>query len=88
MPRDFKCKPSKDYPFFLYDADDGILMYYRTIEDRDDAAKGLLARYLEDNEWLDSTEQICTGRVTHIVLPLNDNPEVDGYDYGLVEVAC
>ena len=86
MPRDFKCKPSKDYRYFLFDAENGDMLYYRNIEDRDDAYKSCLGRCLEDNEWLDSTDHICVGTVTGVTLPLNDNPEVDGYDYGLVKV--
>ncbi len=86
MPKDYKRTPTRKYRFFLNDPLGNGMMYFRTVEDRDAEAKETIAACLDGNEWADETTEICTGEVTHVVEAVNDNPEVNGYDYRLVKV--
>ena len=88
MQRNYKRTPTREYRFFLNDPLGDGMMYFPTAEDRDTEAKKALDDCLDGNEWADETTEICTGEVTHVVEAINDNPEVDGYDYRLVKVEC
>lgn len=88
MTKNFKSHPSNEYPHFLNDPEGDGLLFFPTAAERDEAAKELIGMYLEDNEWLDGTPDICTGTLVHIVRPTNENPDEEGYDYGLVKVEC
>lgn len=61
---------SVDKKYFVYDPEDGI-SFYKTIEERDKAAKEAIETYLDDGEWYEGVETIIAGEITHKVKPTN-----------------
>jgi hypothetical protein len=56
--------PSAEFRHFIYDPQEGDFTYFRTAEDRDAAADGIIQSYLDDG-WDDEVENVIAGEVTH-----------------------
>lgn len=61
---DVRPKPDPEYRFWLYDPEGRGMLYYRTQEARDAAAKLAIDAYLDDG-WDDGVEWVAAGVVTH-----------------------
>lgn len=85
---DVKDRPDKEFRYFLYDPNNRANYYYRTAEERDDAAIELLSYFREDartDGWDESVEELIAGEVTHVVEETDyrekpDTVDEDGYD--------
>lgn len=82
--RDCKQSPCQEYRFFLYDPNDG-LTFWKTEQQRDQAAKDAIDCYLDDNGWDEDVTRISAGMVTHRAAEINVIDRVgeldeDGYD--------
>jgi hypothetical protein len=65
MINDVQYTPDQYYRFFLYDPEGDGITFYRTIADRDKAAKEAIDRCLDSGEWSEETDRILAGEVTH-----------------------
>lgn len=74
-----KSKPHPDYRFWLNDPEEGGIVYYRTCEDRDAAAKTQIEAYLNDG-WSEDVEYVSAGEVTHFAQCLNKEMRPDDLD--------
>lgn len=82
MKKDCKEKPSSEYRYFIYDSENGGMTYWRSKEDRDEAAKEYIASYLDEGEWDEDVECISTGEVTHFpqLLDKRNRPPESEFD--------
>ena len=64
MSIEHRDQPSAEYRFFVYCPNDGDFTYYRSAEDRDQGAEGVIQRYLDDG-WDEMVEQVVAGEMTH-----------------------
>ena len=83
---DGKFVGDKDYKFFVCDEANADFYFFRTEEERDEAAKYLIGGYLDDG-WNESVEQIICGEITHtcekvnvVNRPPEDEIDEDGHD--------
>lgn len=90
--------PSAEFRYFIFDPQNGDFAYFRTAEDRDAAADGIIQSYLDDG-WDEEVENVIAGEVTHTCERVNvknrppedeiDGEGVDGEgDYWAEEWAC
>lgn len=90
--------PSAEFRYFIFDPQNGDFAYFRTAEDRDAAADGIIQSYLDDG-WDEEVENVIAGEVTHTCETVNvknrppvdeiDGEGVDGEgDYWAEEWAC
>ncbi len=82
--RDCKYSPCQEYRFFLYDPNDE-LTFWRTEEERDNAARDAIDCCLDENGWHEDVTGISAGMVTHRIVEINVKNRVgkldeDGYD--------
>lgn len=83
--KDYRNHPTPEYRFFLYDPNDGAT-FWKTEEERDEAAKVAIDSYL-DEEWDEDVSYVIAGVVTHGVIEIDradkiGEPDDDGYlDY-------
>ncbi|QLI49445.1 hypothetical protein vBPaeMUSP18_03 [Pseudomonas phage vB_PaeM_USP_18] len=78
-------KPSAEFRYFIFDPEQGEFVYFRTAEDRDQSADGIIQSYLDDG-WDEAVENIVAGEVTHTCDKVNvqERPpedEIDGEGY-------
>ncbi len=61
---DARYRPHPEYRFWLYDPEGEGMTYYRTAQERDDAAEITIGAYLDDG-WNEEVELVAAGEVTH-----------------------
>lgn len=71
---DSKRHPTKEYRFFLYDAEGDGMTYYRDKDQRDKDAAEAVRSYLDANEWIEEVEYVCVGEVTALASKTNVTP--------------
>jgi|GEM_PF-1701424 len=73
--------PSAEFRYFIFDPQNGDFTYFRTAEDRDAAADGIIQSYLDDG-WDEEVENVIAGEVTHTCEKVNvtDRPPEDEID--------
>lgn len=75
--------PSAEYRFFLYCPNNGHT-FYRTQEERDNAAQKLIREYTDCGEWSKEVVDIYAGKITHRVVEterLERVGQLDDYGY-------
>jgi hypothetical protein len=69
---DYRDTPEDGYPFFLFDPEDGGLMFFRTAEIRDAIAEQAISEYCTQNDgWSEEVSRVCVGEVSHVTQMTN-----------------
>lgn len=64
MKADYQRFPDSEYLFLLYDPEGNGLMFFRSAEERDAAARDVIDMYLDDG-WAEEVSCVFAGEVTH-----------------------
>lgn len=57
--------PDAEFRFFVYCPNAGKFTYYRRAEDRDQGAKAVIQRYMDDG-WDETVKRVVAGELTHV----------------------
>lgn len=57
-------KATSEFRFFIFDPEGDGFCYFKSKEDRDAAASGVIQGYLDDG-WSEEVERVVAGEVTH-----------------------
>jgi hypothetical protein len=80
-----KRRPSAEYKYFLYDPEGEGMVFFKSIEDREIAAKRSISEYLDDT-WNEDVGRVVAGEVTHAATQNNiTKPEGKIDDEGIDE---
>lgn len=67
--RNHRYHPDAEYKYFVHDPQ-GDTLYFKSAEERDIAAEGMIDDYLQDG-WEEGVDQIVAGEITHHVVAKN-----------------
>ena len=74
-------RPSADRPYWLYDPEGDGMVYYRTQDVRDAAARAAILRYVTDGDgWEEDVEFVAAGMLTHFAQCLDKEHRPDELD--------
>jgi hypothetical protein len=63
---DYRSTPAQEYRFFLYDPEDGGMMFFKSAEIRDQIAAANIAQYCDGDGWSEEVGCVCGGEVTSL----------------------